>query len=309
MSVKFLDPSHQLPSPAREQLEACFANIMDAEYQQAFDHLRSLTKDDNDLVRAFSFLYLGDLYHFQWEFPLSLASYEKANNLFGDLDHQRGLIMTRLRVADVVVDEGDATSLPADRKASAREQGASQLAAAVADANNLGDEFLVGFCAHYQALFATEQQDFVEAVAHARRAIEVRERIGDTVYAPSSMALLARARAELGEYEDSVALAEDTYRLQMERHLRGAALRTLAILSYINEQWHMRRTSQLTSQFTPVDPIARTPFLLGEHTEEEMAVAAHGLDDTPLMTAHNNLEGARNALVGDERNLVMMLAS
>jgi tetratricopeptide (TPR) repeat protein len=310
MTVKFLDPDGQLPAAGRSSLESCFALLMNGDYKETFELLTQLTKDEDSLVKGLAFLFLGDLYHFQWEFKLSADSYARAKEVLTSLGHQRGLILTEMRIADILVDEADSTGLPADRKASARAEGARRLNQAVADADQLGDGFVRGFGAHYLALFATEQQDWPEAIAQAQRAVEIRESIGDTVFAPSSMALLARAKGELGDYQDALDLAEQTYRLQMERNLRGAAMRTLAIIAYINEQWHLRRSNELTSQFTAVEPIARTPFLLGDHSEDELAVAAHAAGgETPVMGAVRGMDNARAALVSGADNLVFMLSS
>jgi tetratricopeptide (TPR) repeat protein len=310
MSRRFLDPDDRLPADARGAVDRAFALMNNAEYQETFNALKGLVPHDDALTRGMAYLYLGDLYHFQWEFQLSAQGYRRALEEFGAAGSRRGLTMTKYRIADTLIDEADSTDVPADRKAQARAEGDRLLAEALEEAEQLDEEFLRAFGKHFQALFATEEGDFVAAAAFAQQAIAIRERIGDTEYGPSSTALLARAKAELGDFEGAVELAESTYRTQMERGLRGAALRTLTIISYINEIWHTQRSSALTSQFTAVEPIARTPFLLGEHSEAELAVAAPAAsDETPLMAAQDSLSGMRRKLVADSRLNVMLLSS
>jgi hypothetical protein len=310
MSLKFLDPEGHLPEAGRAQLESAFAALMGADYKEAYEGLAVAVADEDTLTRAFGLLYLGDLYHFQWDFALSATSYKQARELFESIGHTRGTIMTQLRVADIIVDEADSTEVPADRLTAARAEGAALLDRAAADAEGLGDDFLRGFVRHYQALFATEQREYARAGELAADAIAIRERIGDDVFGPSSAALLARAKAELGDFAQAVALAEKTFQTQMERGLRGAALRTLTILSYINERRQIQLADELVNQFTAVEPIARTPYLLGGVSEKELAVAAHAAgDETPLMAAHGQARSARQSLVSDARVAVMMLVS
>lgn len=309
MSVKFLDSDHRLPAERRAELEIAFGSLMNAEYNEAFGLLESIVTDGDPLVRAFGFLYLGDLYHFQWDFGLSLQSYEKAVELFGNANHDNGRVMAAMRVADIHLDDAVTTdgheSLPAARRAAR-----ATLDAAVAEADEIGDDFLRAFGLHYRALFDVEDGDFAQAASDLERAIEIRDRIGDDVYGPSSMALLARATIELGDYERAVELAEQAFQLQVTRNIRGGGLRTLTILSYINEVHNMRRMEALTGQFTPVEPIARTPFLVSGQRREDLEVVAHSIDGpTPLMEAHEAVGAKRNALVTDSRAMVMMLQS
>jgi tetratricopeptide (TPR) repeat protein len=311
MSVRFLDSDHRLPTDRRRELEIGVGALMNAEYREAYGVFESSIGDSDDLVRAFAFHYLGDLYHFQWDFKLCMQSYEKARELFEQVGHERGRIMTVMRIADIYVDEAETSGPDADEAMiEAKSRAMSTLESAIADAQSLDDQFLVSFGHHYRALFLIEAGRFAEAGDEAAEAMRIREAIGDEVYGPSSMTLLARTKAELGEFTEAKQLAEEAFRLQMDRNVRGPALRTLENISYIGQLEIMTRTEKLTSEFTAVEPIARTPYLVDGHSRAEFAVMAHGVEGpTPLMAASGGVNARRNALVSDTGLRVMMLQS
>jgi tetratricopeptide (TPR) repeat protein len=313
MSIAFLDPDKRLSGPARDELSRGLAALMNAEYHEAADIFAAHVKDDDAVARGFALMYLGDLYHFQWDFRMSGESYERAVAAFTEGGLERGVILTRMRLADIHVDQAASNpavvAVPA-AKQQAEQESQAMLTAAREDAEKLGDDFLIGFGLHLQALFHTEHEDFESAAIEAGRAVELRERIGDEMYGPSSAALLARAQAELGKVDEALALAEKTFELQMERKVRGAAMRTLHIIGRIRDLQQLQRESALTAQFTAVEPVARTPFIFGDRSAEELEVVAHsGSSDTPYEDASRNISRARSALVADPGLSVSMLQS
>jgi tetratricopeptide (TPR) repeat protein len=311
MGVKFLDVDHRLPTDRRRELEMGVGVLMNAEYKEAYDILEACAVSDDDLTRAFAFHYLGDLYHVQWEFKLCMQSYEKSRELFEQVGHERGRIMTMMRIADIYIDDADTSGPDADEALlEARTRARDMLETAIADAKSLDDQFLIGFGYHYRALFLIEAEDFAQAREEAAEAVRVREAIGDEMYCPSSMTLLARSTAELGDFAAAKRLAERAFQLQMDRNVRGSALRTLWNISRINDLEAMARNKELTSQFTAVEPIARTPYLIDGHAKEEFAVMAHSVGGpTPLMATNAAALASRGGLVAERAARVMALQS
>ncbi|HEY7484451.1 MAG TPA: tetratricopeptide repeat protein [Streptosporangiaceae bacterium] len=311
MSVKFLDVDHRLPTDRRRELEMGVGALMNAEYKEAYGILESCAGSDDDLTRGFAFHYLGDLYHVQWEFKLCMQSYEKARELFEQVGHERGRIMTMMRIADIYIDDADTSAPDADEALlEARSRARDVLETAISDAKALNDQFLVGFGYHYRALFLIEAEDYAQAREEATEAVRIRESIGDEVYCPSSMTLLARSMAELGDFAEAKGLAERAFQLQMDRNVRGSALRTLWNISHIGDLETMSRNKELTSQFTAVEPIARTPYLVDGHAKEEFSVMAHAVaGPTPLMATNDAAMAMRGGLVSERAARVMFLYS
>ncbi|WP_328873966.1 hypothetical protein OHT76_29970 [Streptomyces sp. NBC_00287] len=311
MSIQYLDPEGQLPEHRAAELTRGFRAMMNADQATALQAVLPSTKDEDSLVRAFGFHYLGDLYHFQWDFPLSLTAYEKAADLFAENGHDRGHILNQMRLADIYVDEAESSgdAATADMR-SAEEQAHALLDEATARAEALGDQFLIGFGLHYKALFKTADEDWPAAAELAQRAVQVRSAMGDEIFVLSSQALLARARAELGDFDAAEELAESTFKLQMQRDLRAPSLATLQIISVINDRRSLARTKELTSKFTAVEPIARTPFIFGDVPEEELAVMAHsGETVSPIVGSVGRTDRKRSALVTDPEVKVSALHS
>ncbi|MFF3406074.1 hypothetical protein ACFYW8_07640 [Streptomyces sp. NPDC002742] len=301
MSIQYLDPEKRLPEHRAAELTRAFQALMNADQRTALELILPSTKDEDSLVRAFGFHYLGDLYHFQWDFDLSLTAYEKAADLFTENGHERGHVLNAMRLADIYVDQAESSgdAATADMR-SAEEMAHAMLDEAHAQAESMGDQFLIGFGLHYKALFKTADEEWPAAAETAQRAVEVRAAMGDKIFVLSSQALLARARAELGDFDFAEELAESTFKLQMERGLRAPSLATLQIIAVINDRRSLARTKELTSKFTAVEPIARTPFIFGDVPEQELAVMAHsGETVSPIVGSVSRTDRRRSALVTD----------
>ena len=262
MSVKFLDPERRLPAEPRERIDEAFRLLMNAQHAEADEILRGCVADQDDLVKAFAHLYLGDIAHFQWDFDPCLEHYQQAVEQFRSLGHDRGRIFTEMRLADIYTDQADTSGENAtERMLQAKRQSMDLLDAASIEAERLQDDFLIAFGHHYRGLLNIEAGRYEDAMTELQLAVKLRDSIGDDVYGPSSECLLARCMAELDDCEGGLRLAEEVYLRQMESNLRGPALRTLVNIGYINEKRSLDRMAGLTSQFTAVEPVAQTPFL------------------------------------------------
>src|SRR5687768_6594268 len=118
MSIEFLDPSGRLPIAARAALSRAHALLLSADYHAAKEELAQLAASDAGSVRAFANLYLGDIFHFQWDLVASQPFYEEAVTGFRAEGMEAPALFAEMRLADILLDlEAVGRIASADREA------------------------------------------------------------------------------------------------------------------------------------------------------------------------------------------------
>lgn len=125
----------------------------------------------------------------------------------------------------------------------------------------LSDPFLVGFGHHYRGVFAYSRGDHASAIASLRQACAIRAACADERYLGSSQLQLARVLADVGDFEEAKALAEEGYASRVRLGLTSATLRALQDLSHVETMAAAAAADSLIGEISPSMPMTRNALL------------------------------------------------